>query len=72
MALDLWLAFVAASTAPVLIPEPTLPLVLSYALLAERLRQTIRKPGVIVWLARGGGEALIGMGAMTAALRRNA
>lgn len=45
---------------------------LAYALLADRLRQTIGKPGVIAWLTRGGGVALIGMGVMTAALRRSA
>ncbi|MDM8167367.1 LysE family translocator [Roseovarius sp.] len=45
---------------------------LAYALLADRLRQTIRKPGVITWLTRGGGVALIGMGVMTATLRRSA
>lgn len=44
---------------------------LAYALLADRLRQTIRKPGVIAWLTRGGGVALIGMGVMTATLRRS-
>ncbi|MEQ8896368.1 MAG: LysE family translocator [Roseovarius sp.] len=45
---------------------------LAFALLADRLRQTIRKPGVITWLTRGGGVALIGMGVMTATLRRSA
>ena len=45
---------------------------LAYALLADRLRQTIRKPGVITWLTRGGGVALIAMGVMTATLRRSA
>lgn len=43
---------------------------LAYALLADRLRQTIKRPGVITWLTRGGGVALVGMGVMTAALRR--
>ena len=43
---------------------------LAYALLADRLRQTIGKPGIITWLTRGGGIALIGMGVLTAALRR--
>ena len=45
---------------------------LAYALLADRLRQTIGRPGVITWLTRGGGVALITMGVMTAALRRSA
>ncbi|MEO1138857.1 MAG: LysE family translocator [Pseudomonadota bacterium] len=43
---------------------------LVYALLADKLRQTIGKPSVIRWLTRSGGVALIGMGAMTATLRR--
>ena len=43
---------------------------LIYALLADKLRQTIGKPRVIVWLTRGGGVALIAMGLMTATLRR--
>ncbi len=45
---------------------------LIYALLADRLRQTIGRPSVITWLTRGGGAALVGMGVMTAALRRTA
>ncbi len=43
---------------------------LIFALLANRLRMTIKRPGVITWLTRGGGVALIGMGLMTATLRR--
>ncbi|MEM6481760.1 MAG: LysE family translocator [Pseudomonadota bacterium] len=45
---------------------------LAYALLADRLRTAIARPGVTAWLARGGGATLIGMGVMTAALRRPA
>ncbi|MEM9845340.1 MAG: LysE family translocator [Pseudomonadota bacterium] len=45
---------------------------LAYALLADRLRVAISRPRVTAWLARGGGAALIGMGVMTAALRRPA
>ncbi|MFN3209851.1 MAG: LysE family translocator [Roseovarius sp.] len=45
---------------------------LAFALLADRLRQTIGRPSVITWLTRGGGAALVGMGVMTAALRRTA
>ncbi|QFT79348.1 Homoserine/homoserine lactone efflux protein [Roseovarius sp. THAF27] len=45
---------------------------LIYAILADRLRQTIGRPSVITWLTRGGGAALVGMGVMTAALRRTA
>ncbi len=43
---------------------------LAYALLADRLRATIRRPNVITWLTRTGGVALIAMGVMTATLRR--
>jgi len=43
---------------------------LAYALLAGTLRDTIKRPGVTAWLTRTGGAALIGMGVMTAALRR--
>ena len=43
---------------------------LAYALLADRLRATIARPNVITWLTRSGGAALIGMGLMTATLRR--
>ena len=45
---------------------------LAYALLADRLRRTIGRPGVITWLTRSGGVALIAMGVMTASLRRAA
>lgn len=44
---------------------------LAYALLADKLRQTIGRGNVITWLTRGGGAALIGMGVMTATLRRS-
>ncbi len=43
---------------------------LAYALLADTLRAQIRRPGVITWLTRAGGGALIAMGALTATLRR--
>ncbi len=43
---------------------------LAYALLADRLRQTIARPSVLMWLTRGGGAALVGMGVLTATLRR--
>lgn len=45
---------------------------LAYALAADRLRSTIRRPAVITGLTRTGGAALIGMGVMTATLRRTA
>ena len=43
---------------------------LAYALLADTLRSTITRPGVVPWLTRIGGGALIGMGLLTATLRR--
>lgn len=43
---------------------------LAYALLADRLRARIERPSVIRWLTRAGGATLIGMGALTATLRR--
>ena len=45
---------------------------LAYALLADRLRASIARPGVITGLTRTGGLALIGMGLATALLRRPA
>ncbi|MEM0935130.1 MAG: LysE family translocator [Pseudomonadota bacterium] len=43
---------------------------LAYALLADRLRVRLARPSVIRWLMRGGGVALMGMGAATALMRR--
>ncbi len=43
---------------------------LAYALLADKLRRTITRSGVVPWLTRIGGGALIGMGIVTASLRR--
>lgn len=43
---------------------------LAFALLADRLRRMISRPGVITWITRAGGGALIAMGVMTASLRR--
>lgn len=45
---------------------------LAYALLADRLRRTIQRPQVIVWLTRLGGVTLIAMGVLTALIRRPA
>lgn len=45
---------------------------LAYAFLADRLRATIRRPAIIVWLTRAGGGALVAMGVATASLRRAA
>jgi len=44
---------------------------LAYALLADRLRTRIAKPAVLPWLTRAGGVALVGMGVLTASLRRS-
>ncbi len=45
---------------------------LAYALLADHLRSRIARPGVIAWMTRAGGGTLIGMGLLTAGLRRAA
>ncbi|TCL08950.1 threonine/homoserine/homoserine lactone efflux protein [Shimia isoporae] len=45
---------------------------LLYALLADRLRTRISRPAVMQWLTRAGGCTLIGMGLLTATLRRAA
>lgn len=45
---------------------------LAYALLADRLRRTIGRPGVVAGLTRFGGATLVGMGVATAILRRPA
>ncbi|MCF2869750.1 LysE family translocator [Octadecabacter sp. G9-8] len=44
--------------------------VLIYALLADRLRSTIRRPSVLAWMTRVGGGVLIAMGVLTATLRK--
>ncbi len=44
---------------------------LAYALLADQLRQRIRRPGILRWLNRLGGGVLVGMGIMTAAVQRS-
>ena len=43
---------------------------LIYALLASKMRDAIGRPGVIAWLTRAGGGALIAMGIATLTLRR--
>ena len=45
---------------------------LAYALLADRLRTAIGRPAVITGLTRAGGATLIGMGLLTALMRRPA
>ena len=42
----------------------------AYALAADRLRRVIAQPNIITWITRAGGGALIGMGILTATLRR--
>jgi len=44
---------------------------LAYALLADRLRRVIARPGIIIRITQAGGIALIGMGLITATLRRS-
>jgi len=44
---------------------------LTYALLADRLRAQIRRPGILRIMSRAGGGALIGMGALTATASRS-
>ena len=44
--------------------------VLIYALLADRMRQVISRPSILTWLTRAGGAALVGMGVLTATVRR--
>ncbi|WP_323770919.1 LysE family translocator [Antarctobacter sp.] len=43
---------------------------LAYALAADRLRRMISRPSVLTGLTRAGGATLIGMGLLTASLRR--
>ncbi len=43
----------------------------AYALLADTLRRGIARPAVITWLTRAGGATLIGMGVLTATLKRS-
>ena len=45
---------------------------LAYALAADRLRRWIARPAALGWLTRAGGVTLIGMGVLTAGLRRTA
>lgn len=42
----------------------------AYALLADRLRRLIARPDILTWITRTGGATLIGMGILTATLRR--
>ena len=44
---------------------------LAYALAADRLRRSIRRPRVLKWMNRAGASCLVAMGAVTAALARH-
>lgn len=44
---------------------------LAYALAADKLRNRIRRPGVLTWMNRAGATCLVGMGAATAAIGRS-
>jgi threonine/homoserine/homoserine lactone efflux protein len=71
MQFDIWLTFVAAFVVLLLILGPTLLLILSYALLADRLRDIIARQSVLSLLTRFGGVMLIIMGVFSAASRRS-
>ena len=43
---------------------------LTYALLADGMRATIRRSAVLAWMTRAGGAVLIAMGLLTATLRK--
>ncbi|NOE27358.1 LysE family translocator [Ruegeria sp. HKCCD6157] len=67
MQLDLWLAFVAASTALLLIPGPTVLLVLSYALSKGRSVAVASATGVAVGDLVAMTASLLGLGALVLA-----
>jgi len=71
MQFDIWLTFVAAFVLLLLILGPTLLLILSYALLADRLRDIIARQSVLSLLTRLGGVMLVIMGVFSAASRRS-
>ena len=43
----------------------------AYALAADRLRRSMRRPGVLKWMNRAGASCLVGMGVATAVLARH-
>lgn len=43
---------------------------MAYALAADRLRRFVDRPSILAWITRAGGATLIGMGLLTATLRR--
>ncbi|RKF16596.1 LysE family translocator [Roseovarius spongiae] len=67
MPLDLWLAFVAASTALLLIPGPTVLLVLSYALSHGRRVALVSAAGVATGDLVAMSASLAGLGALVLA-----
>lgn len=67
MPLDLWLTFVAASTAMLLIPGPTVLLVLSYALSKGRSVALASAAGVALGDLLAMSASLIGLGALVMA-----
>jgi threonine/homoserine/homoserine lactone efflux protein len=67
MSLDLWLAFVAASTALLLIPGPTVLLVLSYALTQGRRVAVATAAGVATGDLVAMTASLLGLGAIVLA-----
>lgn len=67
MPLDLWLAFVAASTALLLIPGPTVLLVLSYALSKGRSVAVASAAGVALGDLIAMTASLLGLGALVLA-----
>jgi threonine/homoserine/homoserine lactone efflux protein len=67
MPLDLWLAFVAASTALLLIPGPTVLLVLSYALSQGRRVAVASASGVALGDLVAMSTSLLGLGALVLA-----
>ncbi|SLN58025.1 Leucine efflux protein [Roseovarius gaetbuli] len=67
MPLDLWLTFVAASTALLLIPGPTVLLVLSYALSQGRRVALASATGVALGDLIAMSASLLGLGALVLA-----
>ncbi len=67
MSLDLWLTFVAASTALLLIPGPTILLVLSYALTQGRKVAVATAAGVALGDLIAMSASLLGLGAVVLA-----
>ena len=67
MSLDLWLAFVAASTALLIIPGPTVLLVLSYALSQGRKVAVASASGVALGDFIAMTASLLGLGALVLA-----